>query len=71
MIIDSFGRKINYLRLSLTDRCNLHCRYCYERHLNTELGCISDETAEKIEDASIYLSEELMTPLLTEEDYEL
>lgn len=28
MIIDSFGRKINYLRLSLTDRCNLHCRYC-------------------------------------------
>ena len=32
---------------------------------------VDDETAEKIEDASIYLSEELMTPLLTEEDYEL
>lgn len=25
---DSFGRKINYLRISLTDRCNLRCRYC-------------------------------------------
>lgn len=27
-IIDTFGRKINYLRLSVTDRCNLRCRYC-------------------------------------------
>ncbi len=25
---DSFGRKINYLRVSLTDLCNLRCRYC-------------------------------------------
>lgn len=25
---DSFGRKIDYLRISLTDRCNLRCRYC-------------------------------------------
>ncbi len=27
-IIDSHGRKINYLRLSVTDRCNMRCRYC-------------------------------------------
>lgn len=27
-MIDSFGRKINYLRISLTDRCNLRCAYC-------------------------------------------
>ncbi len=27
-LIDSFGRKINYLRLSVTDRCNMRCRYC-------------------------------------------
>jgi cyclic pyranopterin phosphate synthase len=27
-LIDSFGRKINYLRLSVTDRCNLRCIYC-------------------------------------------
>ena len=25
---DHFGRNINYLRLSITDRCNLRCRYC-------------------------------------------
>ena len=25
---DSFGRRINYLRISLTDRCNLRCVYC-------------------------------------------
>ena len=27
-MIDGFGRKINYLRISLTDRCNLRCIYC-------------------------------------------
>lgn len=25
---DSFNRKINYLRISITDRCNLRCEYC-------------------------------------------
>lgn len=25
---DSYGRKIDYLRLSVTDRCNLRCFYC-------------------------------------------
>lgn len=25
---DSYGRTIDYLRLSITDRCNLRCRYC-------------------------------------------
>jgi cyclic pyranopterin phosphate synthase len=28
MLIDRFNRKINYLRISLTDRCNLRCIYC-------------------------------------------
>lgn len=27
-MIDSFGRKIDYLRISVTDRCNLRCVYC-------------------------------------------
>lgn len=27
-MIDSFGRKIEYLRISITDRCNLRCQYC-------------------------------------------
>ncbi|WP_432402236.1 GTP 3',8-cyclase MoaA [Wukongibacter sp. M2B1] len=27
-MLDSIGRKINYLRISVTDLCNLRCRYC-------------------------------------------
>lgn len=27
-LCDSFGRRANYLRLSVTDRCNLQCSYC-------------------------------------------
>lgn len=27
-MLDSLGREINYLRVSVTDRCNLRCRYC-------------------------------------------
>ncbi|NWG18998.1 MAG: GTP 3',8-cyclase MoaA [Chloroflexi bacterium] len=26
--LDSYGRRINYLRISLTDRCNMRCVYC-------------------------------------------
>ena len=28
MLIDPFGRAITYLRISITDRCNLRCAYC-------------------------------------------
>ena len=28
VLIDSFGRKLDYLRVSVTDRCNLRCVYC-------------------------------------------
>ncbi|MBM4278706.1 MAG: GTP 3',8-cyclase MoaA [Deltaproteobacteria bacterium] len=28
MLFDPYRRKINYLRISVTDRCNLRCRYC-------------------------------------------
>ncbi|RXI05483.1 hypothetical protein DVH24_006740 [Malus domestica] len=28
MLIDSFGRLHTYLRISLTERCNLRCQYC-------------------------------------------
>ena len=27
-MLDSYGRQIDYLRVSVTDRCNLRCRYC-------------------------------------------
>ena len=28
MLTDNYGRRINYLRLAVTDRCNLRCFYC-------------------------------------------
>ncbi|MBI4417975.1 MAG: GTP 3',8-cyclase MoaA [Ignavibacteriales bacterium] len=28
LLVDSFGRTINNLRISVTDRCNFRCRYC-------------------------------------------
>jgi len=28
MLKDRYGRTINYMRISVTDRCNLQCRYC-------------------------------------------
>ena len=28
MAYDRFGRDIHYLRISLTDHCNLRCVYC-------------------------------------------
>jgi cyclic pyranopterin phosphate synthase len=48
-LIDSYGRKINYLRLSVTDRCNLRCRYC-----------MPAEGIPKVEHKDILTYEELM-----------
>jgi len=28
LLLDEYYREINYLRISITDRCNLRCRYC-------------------------------------------
>lgn len=28
MLMDKYNRIINYIRISITDRCNLRCRYC-------------------------------------------
>jgi cyclic pyranopterin phosphate synthase len=32
VIKDGYGREMRYLRLSVTDRCNLRCRYCRVDH---------------------------------------
>lgn len=48
--LDSFGRRINYLRVSLTDKCNLRCVYCMPEQMvfrpNDEL--LSDEEMVKV-----------------------
>ncbi|WP_024954919.1 GTP 3',8-cyclase MoaA [Sulfurospirillum arcachonense] len=28
MLLDGYGRKVNYLRVSVTERCNFRCQYC-------------------------------------------
>ncbi|MFN8515825.1 MAG: radical SAM protein [Chloroflexia bacterium] len=43
---DRFGRRIDYLRISLTDRCNLRCVYCMPAtgmHFAPQEALLSDE----------------------------
>lgn len=37
-MLDSHGRNINYMRVSVTDRCNLRCRYCMPEEGISNLG---------------------------------
>ena len=32
-LLDQFDRKINYLRVSVTDRCDLRCVYCMQENM--------------------------------------
>jgi len=51
-LIDGFGRRISYLRISVTDRCDLRCRYCMAETMSflpphklmaiEEIGVIAD-----------------------------
>jgi len=55
MLIDPFGRTITYLRLSVTDRCNLRCVYCMPgegiQWLPREQVLTSDEFARVVQAA--------------------
>ncbi len=46
-LIDKFNRKIDYLRISITDKCNLKCVYCTPekalKHFNTSEILTDDE----------------------------
>ncbi len=37
-LVDTHNRRINYLRISITDRCNLRCRYCMPREGVSQFG---------------------------------
>lgn len=57
-MIDRYGRDINYLRISVTDLCNLKCRYCMpEKGINkkTHSEILSLEKIEKIAHAAVKL----------------
>ena len=47
-LIDNFNRHLNYLRLSITDRCNLQCRYCEPQDLIPKLSHTEILTYEEI-----------------------
>ncbi|MDR2550242.1 MAG: GTP 3',8-cyclase MoaA [Desulfobulbus sp.] len=45
-LVDLFARPISYLRLSLTDRCNLRCRYCVTEEESN--GCLTKLTHDEL-----------------------
>lgn len=57
MAIDHFGRRINYLRISLTDHCNLRCLYCMPEEI------VFRPSAELMQDDEILTLVRLFTSL--------
>ncbi len=47
-LIDPYNRHLNYLRISITDRCNLKCIYCVPRDLVPRLSHAEIMTYEEI-----------------------
>lgn len=47
-MIDKYGRNIDYLRLSITDKCNLSCLYCAPSKKNTIINNSPDMQLENI-----------------------
>ncbi len=57
MAIDRFGRKITYLRISLTDHCNLRCVYCMPEDMTFR------PTAEMMQDEEVFTLTRLFASL--------
>lgn len=57
ILTDSFGRKHNYLRISLTEKCNLRCTYCMPEN-GVELSPREElmTTAELVEIATLFVN---------------
>jgi cyclic pyranopterin phosphate synthase len=53
---DSFGREINYLRISVTENCNLRCAYCMrENAVPREWDALSDDEIVEVASAAAEL----------------
>jgi cyclic pyranopterin phosphate synthase len=57
MAFDRFGRRIHYLRISLTDNCNLRCIYCMPEEMSFQ------PTKEMMQDGEILLLARLFANL--------
>lgn len=57
ILTDSFGRKHNYLRISLTEKCNLRCTYCMPEN-GVELSPRDElmTTTELVEIATLFVN---------------
>ncbi len=51
---DAHGRRIHYLRIALTDRCNLRCRYCMPEHMRFQPNHDRMTTAELLRLAACF-----------------
>ena len=60
MLVDTFKRKHTYLRISLTEKCNLRCQYCMPEE--GEDGMWAD-TVDDADDAGVPLTprDEILT----------
>ncbi|MBA3452929.1 MAG: radical SAM protein, partial [Deltaproteobacteria bacterium] len=43
-LLDAFARRIRYLRVSVTDRCNYRCSYCMPEALGDQLAFAARST---------------------------
>jgi cyclic pyranopterin phosphate synthase len=57
MALDRYGRRLNYLRISLTDHCNLRCLYCMPEEM------VFRPSAELMQDDEIFTFVRLFTSL--------
>jgi len=57
MAYDRFGRYLHYLRISLTDHCNLRCLYCMPKEMSFHTG------PELLQDEELFLLVKIFTSL--------
>ena len=55
-LVDPFGRAVSYLRISVTDRCDLRCVYCMSEDMTflPKNELLSFEEIERIAGASLW-----------------
>ncbi len=52
MLIDSYGRNVDYLRVSVTEQCNFRCQYCMP---DTPLDSIKKESLVPLDDLFLFV----------------
>ena len=65
-LIDPFGRAIEYLRVSVTDRCDFRCVYCMSEHMTflpkqdlLTLEGMTPEIVDKLAEANVHTRDDL------------